>query len=84
MSDWDTRVTAALAGGILLGTIVAATAGPVASLFFGRGLAYECTPSGSFCVCKGVFDCLQMGQDGRCKGKEIFCQIPPGPKCWCY
>jgi len=83
VSDSDTRVTAALAGGMLLGgAIVAAAAGPLLRQVSGGRLAYECTPSGSLCSCEGVFDCLDMGRDGKCTGKKhTDCS---GNKCVCY
>src|SRR5215210_13134 len=46
---------------------------PLLRLFFGRGLSYECTTSGSACLCKGLLDCLKMGNDGKCDGKITLC-----------
>ena len=81
MSDWDNRVTAALAGGVLLGAVIAAAAGPLARLAVGGGLSYECSSSGSFCVCKGVSDCLDLGKSKKCAGKEMICGLGA---CVCY
>jgi hypothetical protein len=80
VSDWDSRVTAALAGGVLLGALVAA-AGPLARLTVGGGLGYECSSSGSFCVCRGVSDCLDLGKSKKCAGKEMLCGLGV---CVCY
>ena len=81
MSDWDTRMTAALAGGVLLGALVAAAAGPLTRLTVGGGLGYECSTSGSFCVCKGVSDCLELGKSKKCAGKVTICGLSA---CFCY
>ena len=82
MSNPDTKVTAALAGGMLLGgAIVAVAAGPLLRQVSGGRLAYECTPSGGSCICKGVLDCLDMGRDKKCDGKVTSCT---GGTCVCF
>ncbi len=48
---------------------------------FGRGLSYECTTSGSACLCKGVHDCLNLGQSKKCAGKRTLCGMGV---CVCY
>ena len=73
MSNPDTRITVALAGGVLLGALVAAASGPLFRQLSGGRLGYECTPSGGACICKGVLDCLDMGKDKKCEGKTISC-----------
>ena len=81
MSDWDTRVIAALAGGVLLGAIVAAAAGPLARLSTGGGLGFSCSESGSFCVCRGLTDCLELGKSKKCAGKVMVCGFN---RCACF
>jgi len=75
VSDWDNRVTAALAGGVLLGAIVAAVAGPLARLAGGRGLRFDCAPDDSFCICWDMLDCINMGDSKKCNGKETICGL---------
>jgi hypothetical protein len=69
---FDSRITAALVGGVLLGAILVVAAGARSRPSFGGRFEYECTASGSACICSGVFDCFDMGRDGVCTGKDTM------------
>jgi hypothetical protein len=80
---YNSRVTAALVGGVLLGAIVAVATVALSRQSFGGGLGWECTPSGSTCDCKGISDCLLLGRSGKCDGKRLDCDEDTG-KCVCF